>query len=200
MPARDPRVDAYIKTAAPFARPILEHLRDIVHATCPDVVEAMKWSAPHFDYKGIFCGMAAFKSHCTFGFWKYKLLDKMLPKADSQAMGQFGRVTSVDDLPDDRALVRIILAAAKLNDNGVTAPRERATKKPPVRVPAYFMAAVRTNKKALAAFSDFSPSHKREYVEWVTEAKTEGTRRRRLTTAIEWMAEGKGRNWKYERA
>ncbi len=200
MPKCDPRVDAYLKNAAPFAQPILRHLRDVVHAACPDVVEGMKWSSPHFDYKGIFCSMAAFKAHCTFGFWKYKLLEDQLPKADSQAMGQFGRLTSVKDLPDDRVLVRIIQAAAKLNDDGVKALRERSAKKPPVKPPAYFMAAVRKNKKALATFADFSPSHKREYVEWVTNAKTDETRQRRLATAVLWMAEGKGRNWQYERA
>jgi hypothetical protein len=200
MASRDPRVDAYIKKSAPFARPILTHLRDVVHRACPDVVEGTKWSFPHFDYKGIFCSMAAFKAHCTFGFWKYKLIEKMLPQADENAMGQFGRVTSISDLPDDRTLIRIIQTAARLNDEGIKVTRAPAKKKPPLKVPTYFMAAIKKNKKALAAFSEFSPSHKREYVEWVTEAKTDDTRNRRLAIAVVWMAEGKSRNWQYERA
>lgn len=200
MARNDPRVDEYILNAAPFAQPILARLRAVVHRACPDVVEGMKWSFPHFDYKGIFCSMAAFKGHATFGFWKYKLLEDHLPVADSQAMGQFGRLTSVRDLPSDKALTRIVRAAARLNDAGVKVPRAPRTKKPPVRPPVWFLAAIRKNKKALATFTDFSPSHKREYVEWVTEAKSDETRARRLATAIDWMAQGKGRNWKYERA
>ena len=200
MASRDPQVDAYIKKAAPFAQPILVRLRDVVHRACPDVVEGTKWSSPHFDYKGIFCSMAAFKAHCMFGFWKHALIEARLSGADKQALAQIGRMTSIDDLPDDRALVRIIRTAATLNDEGIKATRAPAKKKAPLKVPTYFMAAVKKNKKALAAFSEFSPSHKREYVEWVTEAKTDDTRGRRLSTAVAWMAEGKSRNWKYERA
>ena len=200
MASRDPRVDAYIKKAAPFAQPILVCLRDVVHRACPDVVEGTKWSSPHFDYKGIFCSMAAFKAHCMFGFWKHALIDARLSSADKQALAQVGRMTSIDDLPDDRALVRIIQTAATLNDEGIKVTRAPAKTKPPLKVPTYFMAAVKKNTKALAAFSEFSPSHKREYVEWVTEAKTDDTRVRRLSTAVAWMAEGKSRHWKYERA
>jgi hypothetical protein len=200
MASRDPRVDAYIKKAAPFAQPILVHLRDVVHRACPDVVEGTKWSSPHFDYKGIFCSMAAFKAHCMFGFWKHALIEARLSSADRQALVQVGRMTSVDDLPDDRALVRIIQTAATLNDDGIKVTRAPAKTKPPLKVPTYFITAVKKNKKALAAFSEFSPSHKREYVEWVTEAKTDDTRVRRLSTAVAWMAEGKSRHWKYERA
>ncbi len=199
MPSRDPRIDAYIKKAAPFAQPILTHLRDVVHRACPGVVEGLKWSSPHFDYKGIFCGMAAFKAHCTFGFWKYQLLAGVLPRVDEQAMGQFGRIASIDDLPDDRTLIRIVQAAAKLNDEGVKAPRAAAKKKPAVKPPAYFISAIKRNKKALATYNEFRPSKKRDYVEWVTEAKSGDTRNRRLETAVAWMAEGKSRNWKYER-
>ena len=200
MASRDPRVDAYIKKAAPFAQPILVRLRDVVHRACPDVVEGTKWSSPHFDYKGIFCSMAAFKAHCMFGFWKHTLIDARLSSADKPALAQLGRMTSIDDLPDDRALIRIIQTAARLNDEGVKVTRAPAKKKAPLKVPTYFMAAVKKNKKALAAFSEFSPSHKREYVEWVTEAKTDDTRDRRLSTAVAWMSEGRSRNWKYERA
>ena len=200
MASRDPQVDAYIKKAAPFAQPILVRLRDVVHRACPDVVEGTKWSSPHFDYKGIFCSMAAFKAHCMFGFWKHALIEARLSGADKQALAQIGRMTSIDDLPDDRALVRIIRTAATLNDEGIKATRAPAKKKAPLKVPTYFMAAVKKNKKALAAFSEFSPSHKREYVEWVTDARTDDTRDRRLATAIAWMAEGKSRHWKYQRA
>ena len=202
MGAKDPRVDAYIERAQPFAQPILSHLRAVVHSACPDVQETMKWSFPHFDYKGIFCAMAGFKQHCTFGFWKGSLLRENLPGMPSgggKAMGQFGRITSLADLPAERTLARIVRAAAKLNDEKVAVPRRKAKAKPPLKVPAYFTAALRKNKKALEAFDAFPPSHRREYVEWVTEAKTEETRDRRLATTVEWIAEGKARNWKYER-
>ena len=200
MASRDPRVDTYIRKAAPFAQPILVRLRDVVHRACPDAVEGMKWSAPHFDYKGIFCSMTAFKAHCMFGFWKHALIEARLSSADKQALAHAGRMMSIDDVPDDRTLIRIIQTAARLNDEGIKIARAPAKKKAPLKVPAFFIAAVKKNKKALVAFNDFSPSHRREYVEWVTEAKTDDTRDRRLSTAVAWMAEGKSRNWKYERA
>ena len=202
MGTKDPRVDAYIEKAQPFARPILEHLRSTVHSACPGVHETMKWGFPHFDYKGIFCAMAGFKQHCTFGFWKGSLLMasvKGMPSGVDKAMGQFGRITARADLPGERTLAGIVRAAARLNDERVAVPRRKAKPKPPLRVPPYFTAALRRNKKARVAFEGFPPSHRREYVEWVTEAKTEETRDRRLATAVEWIAEGKGRNWKYER-
>jgi hypothetical protein len=195
----DPRVDAYIARAQPFAKPILRRLRAVVHQACPDVQEIMKWSHPHFDYKGMFCGIAAFKAHCTFGFWKHTLLvDRGILDGAGGAMGSFGRITSIDQLPSAAKLGAIIKAAATLNDEGVKVTRPKVTPKPTVRPPAYFTAAVRQNTKALAAFTAFSPSHRREYVTWVSEAKSEDTRRRRLETAVAWMAEGKSRNWKYE--
>jgi hypothetical protein len=195
----DPRIDAYIAEAQPFAKPILRRLRTVVHRVCPDVEETMKWRFPHFDYKGMFCGMAAFKAHCTFGFWKHTLLvDRGLLDSAGEAMGSFGRITSIDQLPPSAKLVAIIKAAKALNDEDVKVTRRKAPPKPTVRPPAYFMAAVRRNKKAHAAFTAFSPSHRRDYVTWVTEAKSEDTRQRRLETAIGWMAEGKSRNWKYE--
>jgi hypothetical protein len=197
MGSTDSRVDGYIENAEPFARPILEHLRKVVHSACPDITETMKWSFPHFDYKGMLCSMAAFKSHCTFGFWKASLLDGAgMPASDRGAMGQFGRITSIKDLPNARTLARLIRAAAALNDSGVKVKRVPA-KKAPLKVPAYFMNALRKHKAALATFAKLSASHKREYVEWVTEAKTEATREKRLATSIEWMAEGKPRNWKH---
>ena len=126
MATRDPRVDAYIKKAQPFAKPILTHLRSVVHDACPGVQETLKWGVPHFDYKGIFCGMAAFKEHTTFGFWKGALLKDQLPKVDEKAMGQFGRITSMDDLPKATTLARIVKAGAKLNDDGVKVARVRS--------------------------------------------------------------------------
>jgi hypothetical protein len=196
MAQKDPRVDAYIAKSADFAKPILMHLRKVVHGACPDVVEGMKWSMPHFDYKGIFCGMAAFKQHCTFGFWKGSLL-KLKP-AEEKAMGQFGCIRSIDDLPSAKALGGIIKQAAKLNDEGVRVPKPKRAPKPPVKTPASLKAALAKNKKASATYDTFAPSCKREYVEWITEAKTDETRAKRVASAVAWMAEGKKRNWKYE--
>jgi uncharacterized protein YdeI (YjbR/CyaY-like superfamily) len=199
MPTTDKRIDAYIRKAAPFAQPILTHLRKAIHAGCPAAEETLKWSHPTFMYKGILCGMAAFKQHATFGFWKHTLLvNKGLPKAEEDAMGQFGRITSVSDLPNATTLVKLVKAAAALNDAGIKVEREKRPAKPPVKAPPDLMAALRGNRKALATFQGFSPSKQRDYVEWVTEAKTEATRERRLETAVEWMAAGKSRNWKYE--
>ena len=197
MGSRDPRVDVYITNAAPFAKPILTHIRKAVHGGCPDVEETMKWSFPHFMYKGMLCSMASFKEHCAFGFWKGSLLKDGGTKV-ADAMGQFGRITSVADLPDEKRLIRLVKDAAALNDAGVKIERRpRPARGKAVETPDYFIRAVRRNKKALAAYEGFSPSHKREYVEWVGEAKTDATRDRRLEQAVAWMSEGKPRNWKY---
>ena len=197
MAKKDPRIDAYIARAQPFAQPILKHLRKVVHAACPEVEETMKWSFPHFDYRGeMMASMAAFKAHSAFGFWKGVLVVGSASKAD-EAMGHLGRITSLKDLPSDATLTRYIKKAMKLNEEGVKTPaRERRPAKP-VAVPKDLTAALKKNKKAEAAFAAFSPSHQREYVEWITEARADETRRRRLTTAVEWIAEGKPRNWKY---
>lgn len=200
MATKDPRIDAYIDKAQPFARPILRHLRKVVHAGCPDVVETMKWSSPHFDYKGMLCGMSAFKEHCAFGFWKGSLIGIGGLGESQEAMGQFGRITSIDDLPDEKKLIALVKKAAKLNEEGVKVPRAPRTPRPAtVDVPDYFLSALKKNKKALSAFESFSPSHKREYVEWISDAKQDATRERRMATALEWLSEGKSRNWKYER-
>ena len=202
MPERDPRVDAYIEKADPFARPILRHIRQVVHQACPGVQETMKWSFPHFEYHGLLCSMAAFKQHCAFGFWKGAQVISGTSGPKTDAMGQFGRITSVEDLPNARTLASYVKHAATLNAEGVKEPKrdveERAPRRP-VKVPADFAAALLRNRKAAAAFQAFSPSHRREYVEWIVEAKRDETRRRRIATAIEWIAEGKGRNWRYER-
>ncbi len=203
MGNKDPRVDAYIARSAGFARPILVHLRTLVHAACPEVEETLKWSSPHFMYKGMLCGMAAFKEHCAFGFWKEKLLrDRLegLAVADRSAMGQFGRIAAISDLPDERTLLSLVREAVALNDRGIKAPaRSRLKGNRRLKVPDYFAGALRRNRKALATFEQFSTTNKREYVDWVVEAKGEETRQRRLDTAITWMAEGKIRNWKYMR-
>jgi len=196
MGKKDPRVDAYIAKAQPFAQPILKHLRKQVHAACPGVEETIKWSMPHFDYKGIMAGMAGFKNHCTFGFWKHKLVVGNDRRSD-EAMGQFGCITKLSDLPSDRVLAAYIKKAAALNDKGVKVARPKPTAKTPLRPPAYFHAALKKNKKAKETYDSFPYSHKKEYLEWITEAKTEETRQRRLAQAIAWMAAGKSRNWKY---
>ena len=203
MGKKDPRVDAYIDKAADFARPILIHLRDLVHAGCPEVEETIKWGFPHFDYKGVLCSMAAFKAHCAFGFWKGSVIAEKYPDlaaAEDPAMGQLGRITALTDLPADETMLLYVGEAAELNDRGVKSPtRSKPRKDRTVEVPVDLLAALRTNPQALATFEGFNSSNKREYVEWLTEAKTDETRKRRLDTAIEWMAEGKVRNWKYVR-
>ena len=197
MGSKDPRIDAYIAKSADFAKPILSHIRKLVHANCPDVSETMKWSMPFFEYKGgIFCNVAAFKQHCAFGFWLGDLL-KIDAKAD-KAMGQFGRIASLADLPGDKEFASILKAAMKLHDAGAKAPsRSKPAEKKELSVPDYFLAALKKNKKALATFEGFGYSNKKEYVEWITEAKTDATRDKRLAQAVEWMAEGKVKNWKY---
>jgi hypothetical protein len=197
MGTKDPRVDAYIEKAQPFARPILRHLRKVVHAGCPGAEETMKWSFPHFDYKGIFCGMASFKAHCTFGFWKASLLEG-LGGVDKDAMGQFGRITSLGDLPPEKKLIALVKQAAKLNDEGIKPRRAERKSKPPLTPPDDFIAALKKNKKAQTAWDAFSPSHRREYLEWILEAKQPATRDRRIATTLEWVSEGRGRNWKYQ--
>jgi len=196
MAKKDPRVDAYIAKAAPFAKPILTRIRKAVHAGCPGVTETIKWSVPAYDYKGPLCGMAAFKAHCLFGFWKGALM-KGRP-APKSASGEFGRFATIADLPGEAALVRMVKEAAAINDAGLKVPRTTKAKAP-LKAPPYMLAAIRKNKKAHATFEGFSPSARREYIEWITEAKSEETRNRRLETAVAWMAEGKSRHWKYQR-
>jgi uncharacterized protein YdeI (YjbR/CyaY-like superfamily) len=200
MGQRDPRIDAYIARSAEFARPILEHLRGLVHAACPDCEETLKWSAPSFTYRGkILCGMAAFKQHATFGLWQGTQVVGAGTGKQDDAMGQFGRITRIADLPGKRELTGYIRQAMKLVDEGVKRPASRgSTPRPPVEVPADLATALGRNAKARATFDAFPPSCRREYVEWITEAKREETRSKRLSQAIEWLAEGKRRNWKYE--
>jgi uncharacterized protein YdeI (YjbR/CyaY-like superfamily) len=201
MPTLDPRVDAYIDRSADFAKPILRHIRKLVHTACPDVIETMKWSFPHFDYKGqMMCSMASFKQHCAFGFWKQSLLEDAAFPAEKTAMGSFGRLTSVKDLPDDKTMKKLIADAMKLNDEGVKVKRAFVSSdKKELVVPDVLLEALAKHDAAAETFNSFPYSCKKEYVEWITEAKTAATRDKRLATAIEWLAEGKRRNWKYER-
>ena len=203
MGQKDKRIDAYIAKAQPFAQPILKKLRVLIHKGNPAVEETIKWGMPSFDYKGPFCSFASFKQHAVFGFWKYKLIKD--PKGylgeifnkGGDAMGNLGRMTSIKDLPPDGAIVDFVKQAKKLNDEGVKMPARPKKEKKALVVPGYFTKALSGNKKAKATFDNFSTSNKREYVEWVTGAKTEDTRQKRLQSAVEWMAEGKIRNWKY---
>jgi len=197
MGKRDPRVDAYIAKSAPFAKPILEHIRETVHAAWPEIEETIKWSMPFFDYKGPVCQMAAFKAHCALGFWKGSLILGKTEKQD-EAMGQMGKITSISDLPSKREIARLVKAGAALNEAGVVVKRKPAAKKS-LEIPDDLAAALKKNAKARATFEAFSASHRREYIEWIVEAKREETRSRRLAQAIEWLAEGKARNWKYEK-
>jgi uncharacterized protein YdeI (YjbR/CyaY-like superfamily) len=199
MANKDPRVDAYIAKSADFAKPILNHLRKLVHTACPDVEETLKWGMPHFMHGGILCSMASFKNHCAFGFWKAEMRHALKNRDKAgEAMGQFGKITAVSDLPKDKIIIQYIKEAAKLNDAGPKLPTETKSKeKKELNIPKYFTAALRKNKKALAAFENFSYSHKKEYVEWITEAKSDETQKKRLEATVTWMSQGKVRNWKY---
>ncbi len=200
MVKKDPRIDDYIKNARPFAQPILKHLRKAVHAAVPGVEETIKWSAPAFDYKGPFCSFAAFKQHAVFGFWKAELLKDQVPGSlvTPNPGNQFGKLTSLEDLPALKELTRVIKAAARLNDEGVKAPSmRRAGPRPALKAPKDLLDALAKNKKAMASFETFPPGQRREYIAWVIEAKQAATRESRIKTAVEWMAEGKIRNWKY---
>ena len=195
----DPRVDAYIERAAPFAQPILAHLRAVVHAGCPGAAETIKWSMPFFMHGDrILANMAAFKQHCALGFWNGR--EALGHDASDQAMGQFGRVTALADLPAKRELVQIVKRAVALIDAGATTTR--AAPRPPAKaalaLPADLAAALTRHAAARKTFEAFSPAKRREYIEWLTEAKREATRAKRLAQTLEWLAEGKSRNWKYE--
>ncbi|GGB06555.1 YdeI/OmpD-associated family protein [Puia dinghuensis] len=203
MPSTDARIDAYIAKSAGFAQPILAHLRQLVHKACPEVTETVKWSMPFFEYNGSpLCNMAAFKQHCSFGFWnasQMKDANSKLQVKERGAMGNFDRITSVKDLPSDKMMLAYIKEAVTLIEKGVKKPAAKKAPKPELPVPPELTAALKKNKKAQATFEAFSPSHRREYIEWITEAKTDATRDKRLATTVEWLTEGKSRMWKYEK-
>jgi uncharacterized protein YdeI (YjbR/CyaY-like superfamily) len=193
---KNPQIDAYIAKQRDFARPILEYLREVVHTACPEVTESLKWGCPHYEHHGLLGGMAAFKEHCRFILWKWELIDPLASPTDDE--GAFGRITSIKDLPSKKVLISYVKKAAKLNEEGVTIPRAARTK-PELPVPKELTAALKRNTAAKKTWDKFSPSHRREYIEWITEAKTDATREKRLATTLEQLAEGKSRNWKYER-
>lgn len=208
MPTKDKRIDEYIAKAQPFARPVLKHLRKLIHQTVPDVTETIKWGFASFDYKGPLCSFASFNKHCVFGFWKYQLIkDKhnVLQERSNKggdAMGNLGRITSMKDLPSDEIIIDFILQAKKLNDEGIKIPARKKpdeTVKKELVIPKELIAALNKNKTARAVFEKFAYSHRKEYALWIAEAKTEATRNKRVAQAIEWIAEGKGRNWKYDK-
>jgi uncharacterized protein YdeI (YjbR/CyaY-like superfamily) len=200
----DPRIDAYIAKSADFAKPILTHLRQVIHAACPEVEETWKWSFPNFLYKGeILCSMAAFKQHCSFGFWKASLMqdvDNILTITDREAMGHLGKIQGLKDLPKDTVLKKYIKAAMKLTDAGAKLPPKKKVtdrEKSQLEVPADFAKELKKSKSAVKTFEAFSYTNKKEYIEWFNEAKTEATRNKRIAQAVEWIAEGKIRHWKY---
>lgn len=194
-------VDDYIARAAPFARPILKRLRTLVHKACPTVEERIRWGAPTFDHHGMLGGMAAFKAHVSFGFWRAKELDDPagLLRDDAASIMNFQRMAALSDVPDEATMLDYIRRAATLNEAGPAKKTARRGKpKPPPAVPEDFRAALKRDPAATRTFDAFSPGQQREYIDWITEAKREETRQRRLAQAIQWLAEGKRRNWKYE--
>ena len=195
--SRDPRIDAYIAKQADFARPILEHIRRVLHEAGPELEETIKWGMPHFTYKGrLFAGMAAFKAHATFGLWQASAVIGETG-AERDAMGQFGRLASIDDLPPEGELKEIVRKAAEVAEAGPK-PRPPKQPKPEAETPADLASALAANAAARATYEGFPPSCRREYVEWIVGAKRPETRAKRLATAVEWLAQGKRRNWKYE--
>jgi uncharacterized protein YdeI (YjbR/CyaY-like superfamily) len=202
----NPAVDAYIDNVKPFAVPILLHLRKLIHRACPRVEESIKWSRPFFSYKGsIVCNISAFTHHCTMGFWGEEI-GNVLREADALhpgAMGSLGRITSINDLPQDKLLLAWLKQAVvfiKAGHNTSVAARKRVAKAPKAdpQTPMDFLDLLSGNKQASDAYARFSPSCKREYLEWITGAKRAETRVARITTALSWIAEGKPRNWKYQ--
>ncbi len=200
MGKRAPAIDQYILKAQPFAQPILMHIRELVHHACPDVEEKMKWSMPFFDYKGeMLCHMAAFKKHAVMGFWKASLMKDpiLMENAKSEsAMGHLGKITSLDSLPSDKKIIKWIKEAMRLNDAGIKiAPAPKKTQT--IKIPGYFTQALKENDRMRAVWKSATPGFRKEYINWLLEAKTTATRDRRLQDAITWISEGKGRNWKY---
>jgi uncharacterized protein YdeI (YjbR/CyaY-like superfamily) len=202
MEKYSPKIDTYIEKSQDFAKPILLYIRETVHEFCPDAEETMKWSFPHFIYKGKnLCAMASFKQHCTFGFWlekEMKTMQEMTQNIEKNSMFSLGKITAVKDLPSKPQLQKAIKEAMELTDMGVTMKKAPASKTE-MEVPDYFQSALDARPETLEIFEKASPSFRKEYISWITEAKTETTRNKRIEQSLEWIAEGKGRNWKYER-
>jgi uncharacterized protein YdeI (YjbR/CyaY-like superfamily) len=199
---KDPRVDLYIETSAAFAQPVLKKLRKLIAQACPDAVETIKWSFPNYEvYGSIFCSMAAFNEHCSFGFWRAALLKDsagILKLAEKNAMGNLDKIRTLKDLPSDKILLSYLKKAALLNRYNIKVTKPKAIAKKALPMPAALTAALKKNKKALDGFNAFSPSQRREYIEWINEAKTVDTKSRRIETTVQWSAEGKSRHWKYK--
>ena len=194
-----PEVDQHIEQAADFAKPILKRLRKLFHQACPQIREEMKWSFPHFVHKGIVGSMAAFKQHVCWGFWNAKQMpDPHGLLKESERLTAFSfKPRNMADLPSDAIILEYIRAAVALNEQGVKRPAAKRKPAAKIEVPKDLHAALKQNPKARVTFEAFSPSHQREYIEWITEAKQSATRERRLATTLEWLTEGKSRNWKY---
>jgi uncharacterized protein YdeI (YjbR/CyaY-like superfamily) len=199
----DPRIDAYIEKSADFAKPILRHIRQVVHQASPLITETVKWGMPFFDYKGPVCMMAAFKQHLGFGFWKASRLndpDHLLQGSDEEAAaGSFGRIATLSDLPSDKALMGFVQQMITINESGIKESKKPSAPKAELAMPADFDQLLRGKLAAMDNYEKFSPSKKREYLEWFEEAKSEATREKRMQQALEWIAEGKSRNWKYQK-
>lgn len=202
MGAKDKKVDDYIAKRPDFAKPILNHLRELFHKAHPAFEEKIKWGVPSFDHKGIVANMAAFKEHCALVFWKASLMKdphKIFAKEGKSGMGHLGKIKSLKDLPSDKILIQYIKEAVNLNENGIKLPSKKENKKD-LEIPSYFKSALKSlpdGKKAWEIFENFSYSNKKEYIDWLNDAKTESTRKKRLETAVKWISEGKIRNWKY---
>jgi uncharacterized protein YdeI (YjbR/CyaY-like superfamily) len=198
MAKRNSKVDAYITKARPFAKPILKRLRTIIHKGCPQVTEEIKWGAPFYLYQNrVLCATMAFKAHCAIIFWKAALISKKKGKKAKDEMKRWRRISILEELPSEQDLLAYIKLAMHFNEPTTKLP-PREKRSAPVKVPNDLMYALRANPKALATFEAFTPTRKKDYVYWINGAKTEETRERRLETAIDWMSEGKSRNWKYE--
>ncbi len=201
---KNPAVDAYIAKSAPFARPILKHLRTLMHKGCPRIGETIKWGVPAFEREGIVAMMAAFKQHVSFGFWNEKQVrevlgadaQRMFPKDAKPGMGGLRYLTR-EDLPSNAVILRAVKVAVALNESGER-PKRTRKRKSPAKAPPYLVAALKKNSKARATFARFTPAQRREYVDWLTQAKQDATRERRLLQALAWLAAGKQRNWKYQ--
>ncbi|MEM9410128.1 MAG: YdeI/OmpD-associated family protein [Planctomycetota bacterium] len=201
MPKLDPRVDQYIENSPEYAQPILSKIRKAFHKGCPEVEEAIKWGCPHFLHHGMLGGMASFKKHVSFGFWRSKELE------DPEELFETGtgkkasmcnaHVHNLKELPTQKVLVDYVRRATILNQTSPS-PKKASTKKISTEIPTDLADALKKNTKAKKTFESFAPSHKRDYIEWINEAKRKATREKRLATTIEWLSEGRRRNWKYE--
>jgi len=200
-PSHDKRIDVYIEKARPFAEPILRHLRALIHQACPEVEETIKWGMPHFVYKGeILCSMAGFREHCAFVFWKASLMKDPLLMENAigeTAMGHLGKIMDMEDLPEDEKMLIYLREAMELNEKGIKPPKNPPRTKETLLVPEDLKDALQENASALNTFENFSYYNQKEYIEWLEDAKTDTTRKKRLQTAIQYMQEGKPRNWKY---